>query len=101
MEILKQRNDKELTLILKGELNTVTAFDLDKVVASDDLKNVQTLIFDMAELSYLTSAGLRVLLVAQRLMNDRKGKLIVRHVNEAIMEVFTITGFNNVLTIEA
>lgn len=101
MEILKQRNNKELTIILKGELNTVTAFDLDKVVAGDDLKNVQTLIFDMAELSYLTSAGLRVLLVAQRLMNDRKGKLIVRHVNEAIMEVFTITGFNNVLTIEA
>ena len=101
MEILKQRNNKELTIILKGELNTVTSFDLDKVVAGDDLKNVQTLIFDMAELSYLTSAGLRVLLVAQRLMNDRKGKLIVRHVNEAIMEVFTITGFNNVLTIEA
>ena len=101
MEILKQRNNKELTIILKGELNTVTSFDLDKVVDGDDLKNVQTLIFDMAELSYLTSAGLRVLLVAQRLMNDRKGKLIVRHVNEAIMEVFTITGFNNVLTIEA
>ena len=99
MEIIKQLNDKELTLVLKGELNTYTANDLD-VVIQKDLKNVNSLIIDMSELSYLTSAGLRVLLVAQRIMNEKKGSLVVRHVNKSIMEVFEITGFANVLTIE-
>ena len=99
MEIIKQLNDKELTLVLKGELNTYTANDLD-VVIQKDLKNINSLIIDMSELSYLTSAGLRVLLVAQRIMNEKKGSLVVRHVNKSIMEVFEITGFANVLTIE-
>ena len=99
MEIIKQLNDKELTLVLKGELNTYTANDLD-VVIQKDLKNINSLIIDMSELSYLTSAGLRVLLVAQRIMNEKKGSLVVRHVNKSIMEVFEITGFANVLTIK-
>ena len=100
MEILKQVNDHELVLFLKGELNTSTAPELDSVVAKD-LRNIDKLVVDMADLVYLTSAGLRVLLVAQKVMAERKGQLIIRHVNSAIMEVFDITGFKNVLTIEA
>ena len=99
MEILKQLNGNELVLVLKGELNTSTAPELDTVI-SKELKNIDKLIIDMADLSYLTSAGLRVLLVAQKVMNERKGQLIIRHVNDAIKEVFNITGFDNVLTIE-
>lgn len=100
MEILKKVNDRELVLFLKGELNTSTAPDLDAVVAKE-LRNIDNLIIDMTDLVYLTSAGLRVLLVAQKIMTDKKGQLIIRHVNNAIMEVFDITGFKNVLTIEA
>lgn len=100
MEILKQLNNHELVLFLKGELNTSTAPDLDAVIAKE-LKNIDKLIIDMVDLVYLTSAGLRVLLVAQKVMSERKGQLIIRHVNNAIMEVFDITGFKNVLTIEA
>ena len=99
MEILKQLDNKELTLTLKGELNTATSPELDAAIEKD-LKDNTSLIIDMAELTYLTSAGLRVLLVAQKLMNERKGQLLIRHCNDAIMEVFDITGFKNILTIE-
>ena len=99
MEIIKKLNGKELTLTLKGELNTYTANDLDAVIQKD-LKNVDSLIIDMNDLTYLTSAGLRVLLVAQKIMNDKKGSVVVRKVNASIMEIFEITGFVNVLNIE-
>ena len=99
MEIIKQLNGKELIIFLKGELKTTTSQDLD-VIIQKDLRNIDKLIIDMLDLVYLTSAGLRVLLIAQKIMNDRKGQLIIRHVNNEITEVFSITGFNNVLTIE-
>ena len=99
MEIIKQLNGKELIIFLKGELNTTTSQDLDAIIQKD-LRNIDKLIIDMLDLVYLTSAGLRVLLIAQKIMNDRKGQLIIRHVNNEITEVFSITGFNNVLTIE-
>lgn len=99
MEILKQKNGNELVLFLKGELNTSTAPELDSVIGKE-LRNIDKLVIDMTDLVYLTSAGLRVLLVAQKVMSERKGELIIRHVNDPIMEVFDITGFNNVLNIE-
>ena len=99
MEIFKQQNGQELLLTLKGELNTTTSSQLEAVI-KNDLKNISTLIIDMVELTYLTSAGLRVLLVAQKILNDKKGQMIIRHVNDSIMDVFVITGFDNILTIE-
>ena len=98
MEIIKKLNNEELLITLKGELNTTTAPELEKVIDSE-LKGVTTLIFEFADLRYLSSAGLRVLLVAQKIMN-KQGKMIVRHPNEDVMDVFDITGFVNVLTIE-
>lgn len=99
MEILKQLNGKELLIALQGEINTVTAPQFEEVI-KNDLDPVSVLIIDMKDLSYLTSAGLRVLLVAQKLMNNKNGQMIIRHVNDSIMDVFTITGFVNILTIE-
>ena len=96
MEIIKKLNNEELLITLKGELNTTTAPELEKVIDTD-LKGVTTLIFEFADLRYLSSAGLRVLLVAQKIMN-KQGKMIVRHPNEDVMDVFDITGFINVLT---
>ena len=98
MNITKQLNNKELTLSLEGELNSVTAADFESVI-KNDLGNVESLIIDLAKLSYLSSAGLRVLLVAQKIMT-KNGKMVIRHVNEDVMEIFSLTGFSAVLDIE-
>ena len=98
MEIVQQLNGKELTLIIKGELNSVTAPQLEDVI-SKTIRNVEVLIFDMTDLEYLSSAGLRVLLVAQKVM-AKQGKMILRHVNNSVIDIFVMTGFINILTIE-
>ena len=98
MNITKQLNNKELTLSLEGELNSVTAADFESVI-KNDLGNVESLIIDLAKLSYLSSAGLRVLLVAQKIMT-KNGKMVIRHVNEDVMDIFSLTGFSAVLDIE-
>ncbi len=98
MEILKNKNDAELTLTLSGRLDTTTAPQLEAVV-NEDTADVTSLIFDFENLDYVSSAGLRVLLSAQKLMN-KQGKMVIRQVKPEIMEVFDITGFSGILTIE-
>lgn len=98
MEILKEKNDSTLILSLVGRLDTVTAPDLEaELDASAD--DITELILDFEQLDYISSAGLRVLLAAQKRMN-RQGKMIVRNVNADIKEVFEITGFCDILTIQ-
>ena len=99
MTILKEANNKQLIIKPVGEINSVTAPELEEVI-KNDLDDVSELILDFSELEYLSSAGLRVLLVAQRIMG-KKGHMTVRNVNKSVMEILTITGFNNVLDIEA
>ena len=98
MTINKNVNGEELQIALVGRLDTTTAPELET-----DLKTstagIKTLTFDFTDLEYISSAGLRVLLGAQKLMN-KQGKMIIRHVNETIMEIFEITGFVDILTIE-
>ena len=98
MKIIQELNQQELTLKLVGELNTVTAPDLERVI-KNDLGGINSLIFDFAELEYLSSAGLRILLVAQKIM-AKQGKMTLRHVSNDVMEVLDITGFVNILDIE-
>ena len=98
MEIIKKLNGKELTISLVGELNTITAPELENVL-KDDLKGIESLILDFEKLEYLSSAGLRVLLVSQKVMS-KQGKMVLRHVNKSVMEVLDITGFVNILDIE-
>lgn len=98
MKITKQLNNKELTLQLEGELNSVTAPEFEEVI-KNELNNVDSLIIDLAKLSYLSSAGLRVLLVAQKIMTKKDG-MVVRHPNNEVMEIFSLTGFSDVLNIE-
>ena len=97
MTINKTQDDKTLTLAIVGRLDTTTAPDLEKEI--DNLGEIKELIIDMKELEYTSSAGLRALLKAQKLMNE-KGSMKVTNVNETIMEVFEITGFSEMLTIE-
>lgn len=98
MNILKTAEGTALTITLEGRLDTTTAPQLEAEIRAMD-SGVTALTLDLAALEYLSSAGLRVLLAAQKLMN-RQGSMVVRHVNETIMEVFEVTGFTDILTIE-
>jgi len=98
MKITKQLSNKQLSLLIEGELNTSTAPEFEEVI-KNDLANVESLTVDLEKLSYLSSAGLRVLLVAQKIM-VKKGGMVVRHPNKEVMEIFSLTGFSNVLDIE-
>ncbi len=97
MEITKTNEQGIMNLAVSGRLDTMTAPQLEK--ALDDLSDVKELNFDFSNLEYVSSAGLRVLLASQKTMN-KQGKMVIRNVNETIMEVFEITGFADILTIE-
>ncbi len=97
MNITKTQNGSELTIALEGRLDTSTAPQLEAELKRS-IDGVTSLVFDFAKLEYLSSAGLRVLLAAQKVMN-RQGSMALCNVNETIMEVFEITGFVDILTI--
>ena len=98
MTIEKNRQGAELTVVLEGRLDTVSAPEFDAVV-KNDLAGVETFILDLKKLQYTSSAGLRVILLAQKTMN-KQGKMILKNVAEAVMEVFEMTGLSDLLTIE-
>ena len=98
MTIVKQLNGSELTLTLNGRLDTTTAPELENAI-KENIAGVTNLVMDFAGLEYLSSAGLRVILSAQKTMN-KQGEMVIRNVNETINEVFEITGFIDILTIE-
>lgn len=98
MTIEKTLSGNELTIRPVGRLDTTTAPQLEREL-KQNIGGVERLVLDFAGLEYLSSAGLRVLLAAQKVMN-RQGKMIVRNVNETIAEIFEVTGFSDILTIE-
>ena len=97
LDINKNAEGSKLTIGLVGRLDTTTAPDLEKVV-KEDLDGVTELVFDMSDLEYISSAGLRVLLSAQKIMN-KTGKMTVSNVSDSINEIFEVTGFSDILTI--
>ena len=97
MKIEKKLNGNTLVFALDGRLDTTTAPELENEIG--DLDGVEELIFDKEKLEYISSAGLRVILKAQKIMNE-KGSMKLKNVGESIMEVFEITGFSDFLTIE-
>ena len=98
LNIEKKTNGTELTVALTGRLDTTTAPELEKEL-KENLDGVTALVIDMTALEYISSAGLRVLLSAQKIMG-RQGEMKVTHVSETIMEIFEVTGFSDILTIE-
>ena len=98
MEIKTNRIEEELTIGIIGRLDTTTAPELESTLASS-LDGVKKLVLDFGGLDYISSAGLRVLLAAQKTMN-KQGEMIVKDPNEDVKEVFDITGFCDILTIE-
>ena len=98
MEIRKEKKDSALSMAIEGRIDTTTAPQLESAL-KDSLNGVEKLSFDFAALEYISSAGLRVLLGAQKTMN-RQGSMVIHNVNSEIMEIFEITGFADILTIE-
>ena len=98
MNIVKTSEGTKLTLAVEGRLDTTTAPQLEAELKSS-LDGVTELSLDFEKLEYLSSAGLRVLLAAQKVMN-KQGSMVVLHVNETIQEVFEVTGFVDILTIQ-
>lgn len=98
MTITKTADSGKLTLALEGRLDTTTAPQLEAQLKAS-FEGVTDLVLDFAKLEYLSSAGLRVILAAQKVMN-KQGSMVIKNVNETIMEVFEVTGFADILTIE-
>ena len=97
MTIEKIQNGAELNLKVVGRLDTTTAPQLEAEIKQ--LDGITNLIFDFEELEYISSAGLRVLLGAQKTMN-KQGEMVIKNVNDTINEIFEVTGFIDILTIE-
>ncbi len=98
MTIEIKRNAEETLIELAGRLDTTTAPALDKTIGND-IEGTKNLVLDLKKLEYISSAGLRVLLAAQKKM-QKVGSMKVTGVCEAVMEVFEMTGFADILVIE-
>lgn len=97
LDIKSTKNDGELVFELSGRLDASTAPELSDRI-NKEVSDIDKLVIDLKNLEYVSSAGLRVILSALKLMKD--GNMVVRNVNEYIMEIFDMTGFTNILTIE-
>ena len=98
MTIEKNLNGTELTVTITGRLDTTTAPQLEAEF-KQSINGIEKLVLDFASLEYLSSAGLRVLLAAQKVMN-KQGEMVIRNVNQTVNEIFEVTGFIDILTIE-
>lgn len=97
MTIEKQSDGTQLIISLEGRLDTTTAPMLESEL-KQSLNSITELVFDFSKLEYISSAGLRILLAAQKIMS-KKGNMEIRNINDVVAEVFEITGFSNILTI--
>lgn len=98
LDITKNKDGSRLEIALEGRLDTITAPQLEEEVKAS-IDDVTELVFDFSKLSYISSAGLRVLLSAQKTMNG-KGTMVVCNVSDDIREIFDVTGFTDILTIK-
>ena len=98
MNIIKKNEGNKLVVEVHGRLDTVTAPELEQELDTV-LESIQNLVLDFAKLDYISSAGLRVLLSTQKKI-VQNGDMTITNVNEEVMEVFDITGFSSILTIE-
>ncbi len=98
LNIEKKAEGKNLMMTLTGRLDTTTAPDLEKEV-KESIEGVEKLDFDFTSLEYISSAGLRVLLSAQKIMN-KQGSMVIKNASDEVKEIFEVTGFADILTIE-
>jgi len=98
LNISKKENGKELTIALEGRLDTTTAPLLENELKSV-IEGKTALTMDFEKLEYISSAGLRVLLSAQKIMN-KQGSMKIIHVCPEVLDIFEVTGFSDILTVE-
>lgn len=98
LKINKNASGSKLTVALEGRLDTVTAPQLEGEL-KDSYEGVSELVMDIEKLEYISSAGLRVLLSAQKTMN-KQGSMVVKNASDEVKEIFEVTGFSDILTIE-
>ena len=98
LDIKKNLDGSKLEFVLDGRLDTITDPQLEEEIKAS-LDGITDLIFNFSGLTYVSSAGLRVLLSSQKTMNE-KGRMVVKNVSEEIQEIFDVTGFSDILTIE-
>lgn len=99
MNITKNYNEKELTLYVEGRIDTITSQDLDKEINAE-IGNFDSLILDFADLEYISSAGLRVLIATQKKLKPENIPFIIKNVNDIVNEIFRMSGFDKILKIE-
>ena len=99
MEVKFDKQDSLLTVVISGNIDTVTAPELDSKL-QENLSGIKNLILDFAAVDYISSAGLRVILMTNQLMEDVDGDMTVKNVNEDVRDVFEMTGFDSLLNLE-
>ncbi len=99
MEITKNFDEAELTISIKGRIDTITSKDLEKEI-NDEMGNFDSLILDFEKVEYISSAGLRVLIPAQKTLKKDNIPFVIKNVNDTVNEIFRMSGFNKILTIE-
>ena len=99
MDVTKKQNGSELLLELSGSIDSGTSPELNAVI-EQSLKGINSLILDFKKIDYISSAGLRVLLATFKTLSGRGGNMIIRYPIQNVMDIFTMTGFDNILTIE-
>ena len=100
MDITKNFDEKELTLYVKGRIDTITSKDLDKEI-NDEMGNFESLILDFTDLEYISSAGLRVLIATQKKLKPENIPFVIKNVDDSVNEIFRMTGFNKILKIDS
>ena len=99
MEVKFNKQDSTLTVEISGNIDTVTAPELDSQL-QENLADVKDLILDFAAVDYISSAGLRVILMTNQMMEEVDGSMTVKNVNEDVRDVFEMTGFDSLLNLE-
>ena len=99
MEVKFNKQDSSLTVTISGNIDTVTAPELDSKL-QENITGVKDLVLDFAAVDYISSAGLRVILMTNQLMEDVDGNMTVKNVNEDVRDVFEMTGFDSLLNLE-
>lgn len=100
MDITITQNEKEILAVIAGRLDTVTAPKMESSLMPH-VQEGNTLILDCSDMEYVSSAGLRVILILHKTLTAKSGKLVLRHLNKDVQSVFDMTGFSRILSIEA
>ena len=99
MEVKFNKQDTTLTVVISGNIDTVTAPELDSQL-QENLSGIKDLVLDFAAVDYISSAGLRVILMANQQLEDADGTMTIKNANDDVRDVFEMTGFDSLLNLE-